>query len=214
MSWSDILHAVFHIDQAMRQLVDAYGALFYLILFAIVFCETGFLPLFFLPGDPLLFVCGAFCAGGVLNLVPTMAVLFVAMFAGYVVNYRIGRYVGARAYTQDYRWLNRAALDRTHVFCERYGSAALLIAPYVAVVRTFAPFVAGVSSMCFGCFLTASALSAALWVAGLVLGGYWFGNIPLVRDNLNTLVLGGAAIGVAALAIGALLKLKRPRSSR
>ncbi|HEX8955074.1 MAG TPA: hypothetical protein VF798_02295, partial [Burkholderiaceae bacterium] len=98
MSWADVLHAVFHIDQSMRQLVDAYGALFYLILFAIVFCETGFLPLFFLPGDPLLFVCGAFCANGVLSLGATMAALFTATFAGYAVNYRIGRYVGARAY--------------------------------------------------------------------------------------------------------------------
>ncbi|HEX8955805.1 MAG TPA: hypothetical protein VF798_06005, partial [Burkholderiaceae bacterium] len=113
------------------------------------------------------------------------------------------------AYTQDYRWLNREALERTRAFCDRYGGAALLIAPYVAVVRTFAPFVAGVSSMCTGCFLAASAMSSALWVAGLVLGGYWFGNIPLIRDNLNTLVLGGAATGVSALAIGALVRFRR-----
>ena len=209
MNIPDILQAVFHIDQSMRQLVDAYGALFYLILFAIVFCETGFLPLFFLPGDPLLFVCGAFCAGGVLNLGVTMGVLFVAAFGGYAVNYRIGRYVGDRAYTQNYRWLNRALLARTHAFCERHGRAALLIAPYVAVARTFAPFIAGVSGMGAGRFMTAAAMSAVLWVAGLVLGGYWFGNIELIRANLNTLVLAGAAIGVVALVAGALLKLRR-----
>jgi len=209
MDWTQILHAIFHIDQSMRQLVDAYGALFYLILFAIVFCETAFLPLFFLPGDPLLFVCGAFCAGGVLNLGATLAVLFVAAFGGCAVNYRIGRYVGARAYTQNYRWLDRTLLARTHVFCERHGSAALLISPYVAVVRTFAPFIAGVSSMRAGRFMAANAAGAALWVLGLVLGGYWFGNIEVVRRNLNTLVLAGAAIGVAALVLGALLKLGR-----
>jgi membrane-associated protein len=208
MNWTDILHAIFHIDQSMRQLVGAYGALFYLILFGIVFCETAFLPLFFLPGDPLLFVCGAFCANGVLNLGATMAALFVATFAGYAVNYRIGRYVGVRAFTQNSRWLNRAALEHTHAFCERHGSSALLIAPYVAVVRTFAPFVAGVSNMGVGRFLVASAMSAALWVGGLVLGGYWFGNIPLIRNNLNALVLGGAAIGVLALVVGALVKLR------
>jgi len=209
MDWTQILHAIFHIDQSMRQLVDAYGILFYLILFAIVFCETGFLPLFFLPGDPLLFVCGAFCASGVLNLGSTMAVLFVATFGGCAVNYRIGRYVGARAYTQNYRWLDRTALERTHAFCERYGRAALLISPYVAVVRTFAPFIAGISAMRTGRFMAANAMGAALWVLGLVLGGYWFGNIPIVRNNLNTLVLTGAGIGVAALVVGALLKLKR-----
>jgi membrane-associated protein len=211
MNWADILHAIFHIDQSMRQLVDAYGALFYLILFAIVFCETAFLPLFFLPGDPLLFVCGAFCAGGVLNLGVTMSVLFVAAFGGCAVNYRIGRYVGARAYTQNYRWLDRTALERTHAFCERHGSAALLIAPYVAVVRTFAPFIAGISAMRTGRFMAANAMGAALWVAGLVLCGYWFGNIEVVRKNLNTLVLAGAAIGVLALVLGALLKLRRKR---
>ncbi len=211
MDWAQVFHAIFHIDQSMRQLVDAYGALFYLILFAIVFCETGFLPLFFLPGDPLLFVCGAFCASGVLNLGLTLAVLFVAAFGGCAVNYRIGRYVGARAYTQNYRWLDRVALERTHAFCERHGSAALLISPYVAVVRTFAPFVAGVSAMRAGRFMAANALGAALWVLGLVLGGYWFGNIEVIRNNLNTLVLAGAAIGVAALVLGALLKLRRKR---
>jgi len=211
MDWSQILHAIFHIDQSMRQLVDAYGALFYLILFLIVFCETGFLPLFFLPGDPLLFVCGAFCATGVLNLGATMAVLFVATFGGCAVNYRIGRYVGARAYTQNIRWLDRAALDRTHAFCERYGRSALLISPYLAVIRTFAPFIAGVSAMRAGRFMAANAMGAALWVAGLVLGGFWFGNIELIRRNLNTLVLAGAAIGVAALVLGALLKFRRKR---
>ena len=211
MDWSQILHAIFHIDQSMRQLVDTYGALFYLILFVIVFCETGFLPLFFLPGDPLLFVCGAFCANGVLNLGATMAVLFVAAFGGCAVNYRIGRYVGARAYTQNYRWLDRALLARTHAFCERHGRSALLISPYVAVVRTFAPFIAGVSAMRAGRFMVANAMGAAFWVAGLVLGGFWFGNIELIRRNLNTLVLAGAAIGVAALVLGALLKLRRKR---
>ena len=213
MDWTQILHAVFHIDQSMRQLIDAYGILFYLILFAIVFCETAFLPLFFLPGDPLLFVCGAFCAGGVLNLEMTMAALFAAAFGGCAVNYRIGRCLGARAYTQNYGWLDRAALDRTHAFCERYGRAALLVSPYVAVVRTFAPFIAGVSAMRAGRFMAANAMGAAFWVLGLVLGGYWFGNIPIVRDNLNTLVLTGAGIGVAALVLGALLKLKHNPSS-
>jgi membrane-associated protein len=214
VSWADILHAVFHFDQSVRLLVTTYGVLFYLILFAIVFCETAFLPLFFLPGDPLLFVCGAFCANGVLGLGATMSTLFVAAFAGYGVNYRIGRYVGARAYTHNYRWLNRAALERTHAFCERHGSGALLIAPYVAVVRTFAPFVAGMSNMKPARFVSASAASAALWVGGLVLGGYWFGNIPLVRDNLSTLVLSGAGIGVLALVLGGLLKLRRSRPPR
>ena len=211
MQLTDILHAIFHIDQSLKLLVGEYGAAFYLILFLVIFCETGILPLFFLPGDPLLFLCGAFCAGGGLSLWILMPVLFVATVAGCALNYGTGRYIGAKAHTHNYRWLDRAALARSQAFCDKFGSRTLLISPYIAVVRTFAPFIAGVSGMRFDKFMLANVLGAALWVCGLVLGGYWFGNIELIRKNLNWIVLAGAGIGIGALALGTVLRLYRKR---
>jgi membrane-associated protein len=209
MDLSQIFYAILHIDQSLKMLVGEYGAAFYLILFVVIFCETGFLPLFFLPGDPLLFICGAFCANGVLNLWLLMPVLFFATFGGCAVNYRIGRLIGARAYTHNYKWLDRAALERTHAFSEKHGAKALLISPYLAVIRTFAPFIAGVSAMDAGKFMWSNFLGAVLWVAGLVLGGYWFGNIDVIREHLNAIVLAGAGIGIGALVLGTVLRLLR-----
>ncbi|HEY8024176.1 MAG TPA: VTT domain-containing protein [Burkholderiaceae bacterium] len=209
MDIAHIFHAILHIDQSLKLLVGEYGVAFYLILFVVIFCETGLLPLFFLPGDPLLFVCGAFCASGALDLWLLMPTLFVATFGGCMLNYAIGRYIGAKAYTHNYRWLDRNALNRTHAFCEKYGGRTLLISPYIAVIRTFAPFVAGVSAMRIDKFAWANFGGAALWVVGLVVGGYLFGNIAVIRDHLNALVLAGAAIGLGALLLGTVLRLLR-----
>jgi membrane-associated protein len=209
MDIAHIFHAILHLDQSLRMLVGEYGAAFYLILFVVIFCETAFLPLFFLPGDPLLFVCGAFCATGALNLWLLMATLFAATVSGCMVNYGIGRYIGAKAYTHNYKWLDRAALTRTHAFCEKYGGRTLLISPYIAVIRTFAPFIAGVSAMRVDKFAWANLAGAGLWVVGLVVGGYLFGNIGVIRDHLNALVLGGVAIGLGALLLGTVLRLLR-----
>lgn len=209
MDIAHIFHAILHIDQSLKLLVGEYGVAFYLILFVVMFCETGLLPLFFLPGDPLLFVCGAFCASGALDLWLLMPTLFVATFGGCMLNYAIGRYIGAKAYTHNYRWLDRNALNRTHAFCEKYGGRTLLISPYIAVIRTFAPFVAGVSAMRIDKFAWANFGGAALWVVGLVVGGYLFGNIAVIRDHLNALVLAGAAIGLGALLLGTVLRLLR-----
>lgn len=195
--------AILHIDRAMGTLIADYGGAFYLLLFAIVFCETAFVPLFFLPGDPLLFACGAFSAIGAINLWILLATLFVATVGGCTVNYWIGRAIGRRAFTHDYKWLNRAALARTHSFYERNGGATLLVSPYLAVIRTFAPFIAGISEMRFSRFQLFSALGAAIWVAGLVISGNLFGNIPVIREHLNAIVLSGAAVGLGFLLLGA-----------
>ena len=210
----DLLHffnVILHIDHYVAALVAQYGAAFYLLLFAIVFCEIGFLPLFFLPGNPLLFICGAFSATGAMNIWVLIATLISATFLGRSVNYAIGRAIGNKAYTHDYSWLNRAALTRTNAFFERYGGATLIISPFVAVVRTFAPFAAGVSAMKFAKFQLFNLLGACLWSIGLVVSGNLFGDLPFIRDHMNVIVLIGVATGLTALLFAAIWKVVRAR---
>ncbi len=206
-----LLHAILHIDQSMSALVGQYGTAFYLLLFAVVFCETGTIPLFFLPGNPLLFVCGAFSATGAMNLWVLMATLVAATVAGRTVNYWTGRALGKRVYTHEYAWLNRDALNRSHAFCEKYGGVTMILSPFLAVIRTFAPFVAGASAMQFSRFQLFNVLGAAIWVGVLVLSGNLFGNIPVVRNHMNVIVLVGVSIGVGALILGAAWKIYRSR---
>lgn len=208
----EILRIALHFDQYLGTAVAAYGTLVYLLLFAIVFCEIGLIPLFFLPGDPLLFICGALSATGAVDVRIVAPLLFVATVAGSVLNYRIGSAIGQRVFTQDYRWLDKAALARTHAFYERHGGVTFLLSPYVAVVRTFAPFVGGVAAMTFSRFLLSVTAGAGLWVGSLVAGGYFFGNLPVVRDHLSAIVLIGIGLGVGALLLGTLWRLyRRPR---
>lgn len=196
----DILHLLLHFDRALGTFIAEYGMLVYLLLFLVVFSEMGLLPLFFLPGDPLLFICGTFCGAGMMNLWGTLATLFFAATAGSLLNYRIGRAVGAQAYTRNFRWLDREALQRTHAFYEAHGTLTFLLSPYIAVVRTFAPFIAGVSAMRLPGFLLSMVLGAAIWVGGLVAAGYFFGNLPFVHAHLNAIVLAGIGAGLGALA--------------
>lgn len=212
MDIPQLLYAIFHIDHSIATLVAQFGIAFYLLLFAIIFCETAFLPLFFLPGNPLLFICGAFSATGAMNMWTLLATLIVATFSGRTVNYWIGRAIGNKAYTHDYTWLNRAALNRTHAFCEKYGGVTLVISPFIAVIRTFAPFVAGVSTMNFSKFQLFNVLGAITWAVVLVVGGNLFGDLPFIRDHMNVIVLIGVGTGVTALLIAAGWKFFRART--
>lgn len=214
MDWLQLLYAIFHIDHYVATLVAQYGLAFYLLLFAIIFCETGLLPLFFLPGNPLLFICGAFSATGAMNIWLLLATLIAATFLGRSLNYAIGRVVGTKAYTHDYAWLNRAALNRTHAFCEKYGGVTLIISPFIAVVRTFAPFVAGVSVMNFAKFQIFNLLGACAWAILLVVGGNLFGDLPFIRDHMNIIVLIGVGTGLTALLILTGWKLLRARAAK
>jgi membrane-associated protein len=205
---------ILHVDKTLGMLLSQYGVYVYAVLFAIVFCETGLVVLFFFPGDTLLFIAGAFCATGQMNYLLLMVLLITAAVTGNTLNYWIGEMIGQRVFTHDYRWLNKDALHRTHNFFEKHGGKTIILARFVPVVRTFAPFVAGVSDMTHGRFQLYNFTGAALWVITLVTGGYFFGNIPVVRDHLTAIVLIGVGAAVVPLALGGLWKFGRKMMSR
>jgi membrane-associated protein len=203
------LHALLHFDEFLA--MGQHGPLVYAVLFAIIFSEMALLLLFFLPGDPLLFIGGALCATGVIDIAILMPLLFTAAVLGSVVNYGFGRMFGRTRWVRQSRWLNQAALQRTRAFYEKHGAVTFLLSPFIAVVRTFAPFVAGMAGMTVRKFVLFTLAGDAIWIATLAPGGYFFGHIPLVRDHLTMIVLLG--VGVVALAglAGALWRaLKRP----
>jgi membrane-associated protein len=196
-------------------MLPVYGSLVYAILFAIVFAETGLVIFPFLPGDSLLFIGGAFCATGAMNSVLLSSLLILAAVSGNTVNYMIGRAIGNKAFTHNYRWLDRAALQKTHTFFELHGGKTIVLARWLPVVRTFAPFVAGVSQMGWVQFQLFNVSGAVLWVVGLITLGYYFGGIPIIRDHLNTIVLIGFAAAAGPVALAALWRLvKKARGQK
>lgn len=203
-----------HIDQTLGIWVQQYGMWVYLVLFLIVFAETGLVVLPFLPGDSLLFIVGAFGATGSLDPVLLGALLIVAAVTGNTLNYAIGRYIGPRVFSMNLRLLDRGALMRTHAFYEKHGGKTIVMSRFMPVVRTFAPFVAGVADMPLARFQWFNLLGALLWVVSLVAAGYFFGNIPLVKEHLNSIVLLGLAAAIAPVAGAALFKLLRARRGR
>jgi membrane-associated protein len=206
MDFAQLSQLVLHFDQHIASFTAQYGLVIYALLFAIVFSEIALIPLFFLPGDPLLFLCGAFCASAVINIWVVMPVLFVATISGSAVSYGIGKSIGQQVFTREYRWLDKAALNRSHAFYERYGGVTFLLSPFIAVVRTFAPFIAGVSTMTFSKFILSVSAGAALWVGTLVIGGYFLGNVAFVHDHMNAIVLSGIGLGVGGLVLSAIYR--------
>jgi membrane-associated protein len=184
-----LVDVLLHLDRHLSDVIQQYGIWTYLILFLIVFCETGLVVTPFLPGDSLLFAVGTFAALGALDLGLVTALLIAAAVLGDGVNYAIGARVGPRVFRREgVRFLNRKHLERTHEFYERYGAKTIVIARFVPIVRTFAPFVAGIGRMTYRRFLFYNVAGAVLWVASLTLGGYLFGNIPVVRRNFSLVV--------------------------
>jgi membrane-associated protein len=181
---------VLHIDQHLLDLATAYGAWIYAILFLIVFLETGVVVTPLLPGDSLLFAAGALAAAGVLDIRIVIAVLTVAAIIGDNMNYWIGRTVGPRVFTETSRWLKREHLLRTQRFYEKHGGKTVVIARFVPIVRTFAPFVAGVGRMRYARFLAFDVAGGFLWVWGFGLLGYFFGNQPIVKENFGLAIIG------------------------
>lgn len=191
---------ILHLDRVLQAAVQQYGGWIYGILFLIIFCETGLVVTPVLPGDTLLFVGGALAAGGGLDMPLMLGVLVVAAVLGDTVNYAIGRWAGPRIFRGDpklSRWLNPAHLARAHAFYERHGGQTIVLARFVPIVRTYAPFVAGMGAMHYGRFLAWNVGGAVLWVVSLGYAGWFFGNVTWVRENLTLVVL--AIVGLSIL---------------
>ncbi|HEY9014635.1 MAG TPA: DedA family protein, partial [Gemmatimonadales bacterium] len=186
---SSVIDFFLHLDRHLSEVISRYGTWTHFILFLIVFCETGLVITPFLPGDSLLFAAGTFAALGALDLRLIMILLIVAAIAGDTINYWVGSYIGPKAFRGDGRFLKREYLDRTHAFYEKHGGKTIILARFIPIIRTFAPFVAGVGAMSYPKFLTYNIVGAVLWVGLLVLGGYYFGNIPIVRENFSLVIL-------------------------
>ncbi len=188
---------ILHLDTHLLALTHQYGVWVYAILFLIIYCETGLVVTPFLPGDSLLFVAGALCGMGALQLEYLVPLLILAAFGGDNTNYWIGRLVGVHLLRHTGRLIKREHLDRTHGFYERHGGKTILLARFVPIVRTFAPFVAGIGLMRYRLFVTFSAVGSLAWIGSLAVGGYLFGNIPFIKNNLTLMILG--IIGVSFL---------------
>ncbi len=197
----DLLHGlldlILHLDRHLQELVTNYGGWTYLILVLIIFCETGLVVTPFLPGDSLLFTAGALAAVGGLRLEVLIVALTLAAIAGDTVNYWVGAWLGPRlARGERLRFIRQEHLDRTHAFFERYGGKTIIIARFVPIVRTFAPFVAGVGSMTYGRFMSYNAVGGFVWVVLCTLAGYLFGNLPVVKANFSLVILAIIAISL------------------
>jgi membrane-associated protein len=196
-----------HFDKHLAEFVQAYGVWVYAALFAIIFAETGLVVTPFLPGDSLLFAAGALAATGAFSIWVLLPLLTTAAILGDAVNYAVGNAVGPRVFTSDdrtsllHRMLNRDHLVRAHAFFEKYGGKAIVLGRFVPIVRTFVPFVAGAGTMSYSAFAFYNVSGAILWVGICALGGYAFGNVPIVRDNFTLVALGIIAFSLLPIAV-------------
>lgn len=186
---SNFFYVFLHIDKFLGAFIGEYGLFIYLILFIIIFCETGLVIIPFLPGDSLLFAAGAFAALGNLNIVILIIFLGLAAILGDTVNYHIGRYLGPKVLKDDNKFLKKEYIDKTNEFYETYGGKTIILARFMPIIRTFAPFVAGVGKMNYKKFITFNAIGGIVWVSGILLIGYSFGNIPFVEKNFSIVII-------------------------
>jgi membrane-associated protein len=207
----DLIDVILHLDTHLVELVTHYGTFSYAILFAIIFCETGLVVTPFLPGDSLLFAIGALSAKGALDVYTAAFLLMLAAILGDSTNYWIGYFVGPKVFrSENSRWFNRAHLERTNAFYEKYGAKTVIIARFMPIIRTFAPFVAGIGRMNYPRFLFFSVLGSFFWIGLFIAAGYLFGNIPIVKRNFTIVVL--AIIFISLLP--AIIEAARARRER
>jgi membrane-associated protein len=207
-----ILYSLFALDQTVATLAAQYGAWIYGILFLVIFAETGLVVCPFLPGDSILFIAGTVVAVADLNVHVLVVVLIVAAVLGDSVNYAIGHYIGPKAFQRpDSRWFRQEYLRRTQAFYDKYGGITIIIGRFVPIIRTFAPFLAGVAGMTYRRFLSYNIVGGCLWIGSLVYSGFLFGNIPWVKDNLSLIVV---AIVVVSLLPAVTTYLRERQSTR
>lgn len=193
----DFIEIFLHLDTHLSAVIQAYGGWTYLILLLIIFCETGLVVTPILPGDSLLFAIGSFAALGALELEYLLVGLTIAAILGDSVNYAIGHYMGPKVFTKkDSRIFRKEYLEKTHRFYEKYGAKTIIFARFVPIVRTFAPFVAGIGAMSYGKFLTYNIVGGVAWIFLFVLGGYFFGGLPIVKQNFTLVILAIIALSI------------------
>lgn len=200
---AQLVDFVLHVDQHLVELTDLYGAWVYAILFAIVFLETGVVVTPFLPGDSLLFAAGAIAAapGSALNVHLLFLLLFVAAVAGDSLNYTIGDRIGPRVFREKWRFLNRKHLLRAQAFYEKHGGKTIFLARFVPIIRTFAPFVAGIGTMSYRRFLMFNVVGGLVWVSLFLYAGYFFGRLPVVRDNFSLVIIAIIVLSVVPILV-------------
>lgn len=209
--FANLFDLLVHLDKHLLDIARDYGPGIYAFLFLIVFCETGLVVTPFLPGDSLLFVAGALAAGGVMNIHALVLVLIAAGVIGDSVNFAIGHWIGPRVFRYDDSWFfKKAYLERTHRYFERYGGRTIIIARFVPVVRTYAPFVAGIGAMPYRRFLFFNVVGAVLWVTLIAYAGYLFGQVPVVQKNLTLVIFGIILLSISP----AIIEVMRHRVKR
>ncbi len=190
MEFSSLIDLFLHLDKNLAIVANEWGVWIYVLLFAIIFVETGFVVMPFLPGDSLLFVAGALCAVGGMDLYVLMALLTTAAILGDALNYSIGRFIGNKVFSwEDSRWFNRKAFDQAHAFYEKFGPITIVLGRFMPFIRTFAPFVAGVAHMRYPIFAFYNVIGGILWVCSLTALGYWIGEHPWVKANFSLVAL-------------------------
>lgn len=199
---ASLIDFILHIDQHLIELTQTYGLWIYAILFLIVFCETGLVVTPFLPGDSLLFAAGTVAALGGMNVHMAAALLLAAAVIGDAANFAVGKYFGEKLFAKpDSRVFKREYLDKTHAFYEKYGGKTIILARFVPIVRTFAPFVAGMGDMHYGRFIRYNVIGALMWVGLLTYAGYFFGELPVVKNNFGLVVIGIIVVSVLPMAV-------------
>ncbi len=212
--FTTLLYSLLALDQTVATLATQYGPWLYLLLFLVIFAETGLVVFPFLPGDSLLFIAGTVIATANLDVHVLVVTLIVAAILGDTVNYSIGRYIGPKAFQrQDSRWFRQEHLRRTQAFYDRYGGITIIIGRFVPIIRTFAPFLAGVAGMPYARFLAFNVVGGVLWISSLVYAGFLFGNIPWVKDNLTLIVVGIVVVSLIP-AVSTFVKERREAKGR
>lgn len=187
---ANLIDFIFNIDTYLQLIIQQYSLFTYVLLFLIIFMETGFVVTPFLPGDSLLFAAGAFAATGVLNMGLVFLIVFLAAILGDTANYHIGKFIGPKVFRKEKSFfLNKSYLERAEKFYEKYGKKTIILARFVPIIRTFAPFVAGIGKMKYRTFLMYNIIGGFLWSSLFVFGGYLFGNVPIIKENFNIIIL-------------------------